>query len=89
MIAATLNRAAPLPTVCGELPPDCSNGSLESPHGCRFTGPLASQAKSVVALDFMDNLIEQNRVTNGHLGNIDFRWGDVDGGDACMHVSAV
>lgn len=42
---------------------------------CRFTGPLASKAKSVVALDFMENLIEQNRASNGHLGNVDFRCG--------------
>ncbi|KAL4421015.1 hypothetical protein ABPG77_008852 [Micractinium sp. CCAP 211/92] len=42
----------------------------------RFTGPLAAKASSVVALDFMENLIEQNRVANGHHGNIDFRCGD-------------
>lgn len=41
--------------------------------GCRFTGPLASSAKSVVALDFMENLIEQNRASNSKYGNIDFR----------------
>lgn len=27
----------------------------------------------MVALDFMENLIEQNRKANGHHGNIDFR----------------
>lgn len=42
----------------------------------RFTGPLAAAAKSVVALDFMENLIEQNRASNGKYGNIDFRCGD-------------
>jgi hypothetical protein len=42
---------------------------------CRFTGPLAGVAKSVVALDFMENLIDQNRASNAHFGNIDFRWG--------------
>ncbi|KDD75565.1 hypothetical protein H632_c615p0, partial [Helicosporidium sp. ATCC 50920] len=42
----------------------------------RFTAPLASTAKSVVALDFMENLIEENRRTNSHYGNIDFRCGD-------------
>lgn len=40
----------------------------------RFTGPLAAKASSLVALDFMENLIEQNRRENGHHGNIDFRW---------------
>ncbi|PSC74355.1 phosphoethanolamine N-methyltransferase 1-like [Micractinium conductrix] len=42
----------------------------------RFTGPLAAKAKSVVALDFMENLIDQNRTSNAHYGNIDFRCGD-------------
>lgn len=46
-----------------------------SPFSCRFTGPLASVAKSVVALDFMENLIDQNRASNAHYGNIDFRHG--------------
>lgn len=42
----------------------------------RFTGPLAQHAKSVFALDFMQNLIGQNEATNGHLGNVAFRCGD-------------
>ena len=42
----------------------------------RFTAEIAPGATSVVALDFMQNLIDQNRATNGHLGNIDFRCGD-------------
>lgn len=41
----------------------------------RFTRPLAEQAKSMVALDFMPNLIAENKAQNGHLGNIDFRCG--------------
>jgi hypothetical protein len=43
------------------------------PTNCRFTGELAKMAKSVFALDFMHNLIEQNRANNEHLGNISFK----------------
>ena len=32
----------------------------------RFTGALAATAKSVLAVDFMDNLIAENRKTHGH-----------------------
>ena len=42
----------------------------------RFTGELAQAAKSMVALDFMQNLIDENEAINGHLGNITFRCGD-------------
>lgn len=42
----------------------------------RFTAPLAASAASVVALDFMQNLIDENRAANGHLSNVEFRWGD-------------
>ena len=48
----------------------------------RFTRPLAERAASVVALDFMPNLIEQNEKDNAHLGNIDFRC--VDGGSVIV-----
>ena len=43
----------------------------------RFTGELARAAKTVLALDFMQNLIDENEVINGHLGNVSFRCGDV------------
>lgn len=42
----------------------------------RFTGELAKTAKSVLALDFMQNLIDQNEANNGHFGNVSFRCGD-------------
>lgn len=42
----------------------------------RFTADVAKDATSVIALDFMQNLIDQNKESNGHLGNIDFRCGD-------------
>lgn len=42
----------------------------------RFTGDLGAQGKSVLALDFMQNLIEENERKHGHMGNISFRAGD-------------
>jgi phosphoethanolamine N-methyltransferase len=42
----------------------------------RFTAEIAKDAKSVIALDFMQNLIDQNKANNGHMGNIEFRCGD-------------
>lgn len=32
----------------------------------RFTGALAATAKSVLAVDFMENLIAENKKTHGH-----------------------
>jgi len=43
----------------------------------RFTTELASTAKSVVAVDFMEKFINKNREDNGHFKNIDFRCMDV------------
>lgn len=42
----------------------------------RFTGDLGAQAKSVLALDFMQRLIEENERQHGHMGNITFTAGD-------------
>ena len=42
----------------------------------RFTGDLGAQAKSVLALDFMQRLIEENERQHGHMGNITFKAGD-------------
>jgi phosphoethanolamine N-methyltransferase len=39
---------------------------------CRFTGELARTAGSVLAIDFMENLIEQNKANNGHRKNVQF-----------------
>jgi phosphoethanolamine N-methyltransferase len=38
----------------------------------RFTTLLGERAKNVVAVDFMDNFIEENRKANEHLGNVQF-----------------
>lgn len=43
----------------------------------RFTGEIAKSAASVLACDFMDVSIEENRRRNGHLANCDFRVADV------------
>lgn len=42
----------------------------------RFTGDLGAQAKSVLAVDFMERLIEENERQHGHMGNIAFKAGD-------------
>jgi len=42
----------------------------------RFTADIAQGAKSVIAIDFMQNLIDQNKAINGHMENIEFRCGD-------------
>lgn len=42
----------------------------------RFTGDLGAHAKSVLALDFMQRLIEENERKHGHMGNISFKSGD-------------
>ncbi|KAK9826761.1 hypothetical protein WJX81_007185 [Elliptochloris bilobata] len=43
----------------------------------RFTGALAAAgAASVLAVDFMEHLVAENRRVNGHWGNVEFRAGD-------------
>jgi 2-polyprenyl-3-methyl-5-hydroxy-6-metoxy-1,4-benzoquinol methylase len=42
----------------------------------RFTRPLAQAAASVVAIDFMQTLIDQNAKANADCANVDFRCGD-------------
>ena len=36
----------------------------------RFTGELARSARSVLAVDFMEHLIDENRARNGACGNV-------------------
>ncbi|KAK4324178.1 hypothetical protein Pmani_005181 [Petrolisthes manimaculis] len=43
----------------------------------RFTCKLAGTASEVVAVDFMDQYINENRKRNQHYGNIDFKCADV------------
>ncbi|CAK0779821.1 hypothetical protein CVIRNUC_004862 [Coccomyxa viridis] len=42
----------------------------------RFTGPLAVTARSVLAVDFMEHLIEENKRANGHRRNVKWRAAD-------------
>ena len=43
----------------------------------RFTGELAKTAASVLACDFMETSIEENRKQNSHFANCDFKVADV------------
>jgi len=42
----------------------------------RFTGALAATADSVLAVDFMETLIEENKKTHGHRENVEHLVGD-------------
>jgi phosphoethanolamine N-methyltransferase len=42
----------------------------------RFTRQLADAAAAVIAVDFMQNLIDQNQKANGDCSNVEFRCGD-------------
>lgn len=42
----------------------------------RFTGELARHAEHVLAVDFMENLIAQNRENNVHCSNVEWRQAD-------------
>jgi len=42
----------------------------------RFTADFSKRCKYVLAVDFIEKLIEQNRITNGHLPNVDFQHAD-------------
>ena len=42
----------------------------------RFTKEIAKKAKSVIAIDFIEDFVEKNRQLNSHLGNIEFAVGD-------------
>lgn len=67
-----------IPEIISLLPEYKGRKLLELGAGIgRFTGALASQASSVIAVDFMQSFIEENEKTHGHMGNIDFRCGDV------------
>ncbi|XP_074645085.1 uncharacterized protein LOC141901625 isoform X2 [Tubulanus polymorphus] len=43
----------------------------------RFTSEIAKTAKSVIAVDFMEQFIETNKGNNGHLENVSFMCADV------------
>lgn len=43
----------------------------------RFTAELAKEAKKVTAFDFMENLTQENKARNGHLGNVEIVCQDI------------
>jgi len=43
----------------------------------RFTTRFAESCKTVMAVDFIENFVEKNRETNGHLANCRFMQADV------------
>ena len=57
----------------------------------RFTGELARNAAHVLAVDFMENLIAQNRDDNAHCSNVEWRQADATqlavSAAPSMHVS--
>lgn len=67
-----------LPEVLSFLPSFEGKDVVELGAGIgRFTTELASKAKSVVAVDFMEKFIEKNKETNSRFSNIDFKCADV------------
>ena len=63
--------------VLGMLGPVKGKRVLEIGAGMgRFTGDLGAQAKTVLAVDFMERLMEENERQHGHMGNITFKSGD-------------
>jgi len=66
------------PEILGALGSVADKNVLELGAGIgRLTTELMKDAKEVIACDFMENLVEQNRRTNGHQGNVKFVTQDV------------
>lgn len=71
-------RSLEEPEVLGSLPNIAGKDVVELACGIgRFTSHLAQQAKSVIALDFMENFVLKNEEENSHYGNIKFVQADV------------
>lgn len=57
---------------------DCTSPHFVCLCVCRrFTCEIAPKAKSVVAVDFMQDFIKKNEQQNKHFGNIEFLCADV------------
>lgn len=66
-----------LPEILSILPNYSGKDILELGAGIgRFTKVIAAKAKSVIAVDFIEQFIEKNRQDNAHMGNIKFNVGD-------------
>lgn len=67
-----------IPEILSQLPDVAGMDVLELGAGIgRFTGHLANEARSVMAIDFMEIFVEKNRQLNRHHGNITFQQSDV------------
>ncbi|KAK2142169.1 hypothetical protein LSH36_988g00035 [Paralvinella palmiformis] len=76
--AAEILTEKEVPEILDLLPQYTGKDVLELGAGIgRFTGHLAKQAASVMAVDFMESFIEKNRQLNSHHGNIKFIQADV------------
>ncbi|XP_022889804.1 phosphoethanolamine N-methyltransferase 1-like [Olea europaea var. sylvestris] len=66
------------PEVISLLPPYEGKSVLELGAGIgRFTGELAKRASQLVALDFIESVINKNQSMNGHYKNVKFMCADV------------
>ncbi|XP_076449925.1 uncharacterized protein LOC143286185 isoform X2 [Babylonia areolata] len=66
------------PEILSYLPDYTGKRIIELGAGIgRFTSEIAPKAKSVVAVDFMQDFIQKNEETNKHFGNIEFLCADV------------
>ncbi|KAL8604014.1 hypothetical protein ACOMHN_039058 [Nucella lapillus] len=66
------------PEIMSYLPDYTGQRVIELGAGIgRFTSEIAPKAKSVVAVDFMQDFINKNEQTNKHFGNVEFLCADV------------
>ncbi|KAG7387980.1 hypothetical protein PHYBOEH_008039 [Phytophthora boehmeriae] len=67
-----------LPEIMDKAPSMEGRDVLELAAGIgRYTSVIAKKAKSVTAVEFIEDFIQVNATTNGHLGNINFLCKDV------------
>ncbi|KAG0491036.1 hypothetical protein HPP92_007899 [Vanilla planifolia] len=70
------------PEVLSLLPPLLGKYVLELGAGIgRFTGELVKQADHVLAVDFIENVVQKNQSLNGHFKNASFMCADVTSPD--------
>uniref|UniRef100_A0A1D1XZA7 phosphoethanolamine N-methyltransferase n=1 Tax=Anthurium amnicola TaxID=1678845 RepID=A0A1D1XZA7_9ARAE len=78
------------PEVLSLLPPYKGKSVLELGAGIgRFTGELAKEAGHVLALDFIQTVIQKNESVNGHLKNASFMCADVTSPDLKIEEESI
>ncbi|KAL4235114.1 hypothetical protein ACF0H5_006752 [Mactra antiquata] len=66
------------PEIMSFLPPFVDMNIVELGAGIgRFTGLFAEKADRVLAVDFMESYVEQNKFNNSNFTNIDYKCADV------------